>query len=1828
MKAGFVCLMALCAGALPVMAANLTAGYGLVDAIANSEPPGCWPFRIAPEGMFSGGAAGGSSTHAIDRSGENCWAPESVYQLERYGAMSVTFSNLIPGNTYVVELHLTENYFGGSNGGEGAGVRIFNVTINGTAVLSNYDIYVAAGGPYTAICKQFISTANSSGQMIIQFTNVKDNGHFSGITIWGQRAPAAVSNFSAVPNGSSMAFAWNGTTDVLRYYIQKSESANGPWTDLGVCVPETASTTIEGCYNATLAQHYRVVASNGVGTVASSVVSFAAPSNYTDIPTRGAVIANNSAANVRIKTVGTTSDPLNVLAADTVTVAMLMQDAPAESTLAMGANQFLKTGAIGVLTGAGNLIIGDTVGQGSVTGVGGSIALRADDAASELTLNAKLANDGETPLQVATFGEGTIILSSGIDYTGSLTLGGGTFRFTPDPDSSLGVTLYGTGALEKRGAGLVNVMTPSPDFTGDFVIAEGTARLGVSGVFPNGGTRVVIKDGATLDVASDAIGDQGMDMGMATIVVSGSGVDGQGAIVNNSTHSQYNSFHIGELVGDVVFGGTNSAARWDFRNSGDYRTFKMNGHSITKVGANMVCLTGMTLTEGGPAVSINVNEGTWSSETTTSYSGGAAHTMNVASGALFDLYAMTVPFSWTLNLADGGKINFRNGTLAQNVIAGPVNLTSGTVVASGGGNGTITGSIAGEGGLRSSMNAGYRLTLNNGNNTYAGGTQVTGGDLYATARGDLPGYDNPALLSVDAGTLVLPVDSSDWTIGDVETIIDNNTLKSENASIGLDVAGTLAFDEPFSLTMGGLAKFGAGLLTLEKKLWLPSGRLEVSEGTLTLANGDDNYVTGSGISVLKSATLNITSGSKVVVPVASCNLPVGTADGQTARLTVQDSTLITEVPLEYNVNSGGIMLGNADRACAVMAISGDSLISNKVVVANATDSQAAVYQNGGTLINSGGANNDIRVGQNGYGYYELNDGTLVFQGYSQVGGTGANSKGYFVQHGGDFEQNTEHTGRFAICRGANGGKGVVYQDGGTFRVLTNVQIGEWDNTRGGESWWTIDGAAASAYIQDEVNLCNRTNHTAILNINNGGTLETKQIKSRTAAGAADKDTAHAYVNFNGGVLKVSQSGALFATGDNLPDAVTIYPNGAVIDTAFSATIACPLTAPAGRGIGSITLPSSVTSGTYIGPPDIAISGGGGVGASAIAIFDSANGKVTGVKITSPGFGYTSAPTVTITGGGSTASVTATATLADNGTLGGLTKRGTGSLSLGKPNTFGGTVRIEDGALELGCDGAYPAGNDLELVGGALQGYGAVTAGAVRVESGVLSGLRVSASSFTKTGPEEVVLSGTKVTMNARPGLLAGVLDGAFNTADANPATIVASAPVMANSTAGWNDNTTWVYSGYIWNRQDTPATWTFCKFFDDSMQLMIDDAVLISNGNWADVVKATVTLDPGPHTFELRLGQGGGGAGPSGNTGSDLAKIWNAAGIGFAIDFEGRDTVDDPSFFTKPENYAGDQPLFTTDLSTGRIELREGVVTVGAPGAGLYAGVLPASFDEDSPNPRQSIVFLPEMGNQTTGWSDNTTWVYSGYIWNRSDNPVTWSFAECVDDNVLLKIDGETLIRNTTWNDISVATRTISPGPHTFEVRFGQGGGGAGPAGTFGSLGFAIDFLGRGTTNPSDYQVPSDPGDGSLFTTAIDISNSGFAGEDSVVIMGKDAVLRTQNNEPIIVPNMTASGIVDIGSLSIANTLYVNCADLLEGASLTVEEGVLNLAECRKIVIENIDLLGNNGLYTVASAANGITGSLDAIEIEGMPDDSAWTLTIRDTRLILGYQSGTFIILH
>ncbi len=147
-------------------------GSGGVDISAGG--PAAAPF-VADED-FTGGTTA-ATTNAITTTGVTNPAPQSVYQHNRYGNFTYTIPGLTAGASYTVRLHFAEEYW------TAAGSRTFNVLINGTQVLTNFDIFATAGGEYKAVDEGFTTTASSTGTITIQFVTVKDNAQVNGIQV-------------------------------------------------------------------------------------------------------------------------------------------------------------------------------------------------------------------------------------------------------------------------------------------------------------------------------------------------------------------------------------------------------------------------------------------------------------------------------------------------------------------------------------------------------------------------------------------------------------------------------------------------------------------------------------------------------------------------------------------------------------------------------------------------------------------------------------------------------------------------------------------------------------------------------------------------------------------------------------------------------------------------------------------------------------------------------------------------------------------------------------------------------------------------------------------------------------------------------------------------------------------------------------------------------------------------------------------------------------------------------------------------------------------------------------------------------------------------------------------------------------------------------------------------------------------------------------------------------------------------------------------------------------------------------------------------------------
>ncbi len=239
----------------------------------NSGGPAVSPF-VADEDFTGGGTL--SHANTIDTSKVTNPAPAAVYQTGRDGNFTYTIGGFTAGTNYLVRLHFCETYF------TAAGKRTFNVSINNTQVLTDFDIFATAGGQNIANIQQFTEPANSSGQFVIVFTSVVNNSLVSGIEIDStsggscSAAPTAPSGLGATATSSSQInLSWTastaGTGCSITYDVFRSTTSGfTPSSSNQIASSVTATAYSDTGLAASTTYYYLVEAADSAGTSAAS----------------------------------------------------------------------------------------------------------------------------------------------------------------------------------------------------------------------------------------------------------------------------------------------------------------------------------------------------------------------------------------------------------------------------------------------------------------------------------------------------------------------------------------------------------------------------------------------------------------------------------------------------------------------------------------------------------------------------------------------------------------------------------------------------------------------------------------------------------------------------------------------------------------------------------------------------------------------------------------------------------------------------------------------------------------------------------------------------------------------------------------------------------------------------------------------------------------------------------------------------------------------------------------------------------------------------------------------------------------------------------------------------------------------------------------------------------------------------------------------------------------------------------------------------------------------------------------------------------------------
>ena len=135
----------------------------------------------------------------------------------------------------------------------------------------------------------------------------------------------------------------------------------------------------------------------------------------------------------------------------------------------------------------------------------------------------------------------------------------------------------------------------------------------------------------------------------------------------------------------------------------------------------------------------------------------------------------------------------------------------------------------------------------------------------------------------------------------------------------------------------------------------------------------------------------------------------------------------------------------------------------------------------------------------------------------------------------------------------------------------------------------------------------------------------------------------------------------------------------------------------------------------------------------------------------------------------------------------------------------------------------------------------------------------------------------------------------------------------------------------------------------------------------------------------------------------------------------------------------------------------------------------------------RTLGFDVMTGTGPSFWPNSNTAVkYTGYLWNRTDEDVTWSFYSYVNQAARLSIDGQPSMTQFRSNGHAVwEPVTLTPGSHKVEmwvVCENNSAAGGVPEDGY-PLGFGVDRQGRSEEVGGNFTTLEDPGDGSILTS-------------------------------------------------------------------------------------------------------------------------------------------------
>ncbi len=577
---------------------------------------------------------------------------------------------------------------------------------------------------------------------------------------------------------------------------------------------------------------------------------------------------------------------------------------------------------------------------------------------------------------------------------------------------------------------------------------------------------------------------------------------------------------------------------------------------------------------------------------------------------------------------------------------------------------TINGTLTSSGRVFVLSNGGILVGANATINTQSGlflSTLAEANDFTYTTQGNLS-FSGTSQGTITIGTGSLPVQVTNGALGAwAGTVTLNNVTVAGDAIINSGAGANLA-------GVGGPTSVGGSLTVV-------TSNSSVTQSRALSVGGITSLTTGTGSSTLDYqgvSTLSITAAGTGFTAAPTVTISGGGGSGATAVATATTSgvtTLTITNPGSGYTGTPTVTISGAGGTGATAAL------STKVLNDFAT--VQAITGGSVTLLDA----NNLGLGASTIG------GSLFATASGNVLTTGA------VAVNNTVSLTSTSVGDISFANGSSatttGGTLTANAVSGNIVISTVGNLSTGSLTTGGVALNAVNlGGAGTGYT---------ANPTVTLTGGGG---------SGASATAVVSGGVVTSVGVTGGSGYTSAPTVSFSGGGILPGSASTS-NATITGTTLNYTVGTfvPVTvAQFGTGFDVNNLPT------------VAVSGGGGTGATVVPVW--VNGVLTGVNITAVGTGFTAAPTLSLTGGNPTPVVAATAP----GTFQ-LALVGTTLASVGLPGS-GGT--------------GYTAAPSVSITGGGGTG---ATATATLGTSGAVTGYVISTAGTGYTGSPTITLTG-------------------------------------------------------------------------------------------------------------------------------------------------------------------------------------------------------------------------------------------------------------------------------------------------------------------------------------------------------------------------------------------------------------------------------------------------------------------------------------------------------